>query len=125
MHVVLDNLRSAYNVGSIFRTADAAHCAEVVTCGFTPHPPHPKLSKTGFGAVESVATRHFDSTLVAISTLQAQGIKVYCMETTEHAVSYADLEFAPSGVALVLGNEEIGVDTAVMQVQQRTFDLAR
>ena len=65
IHLVLDNVRSAYNVGSLFRTADTAHVAEVVTCGFTPHPPHPKLAKTGFSALESVATRHFDTTLAA------------------------------------------------------------
>jgi 23S rRNA (guanosine2251-2'-O)-methyltransferase len=53
---VLDNLRSAYNVGSIYRTADTARVAEVITCGYTPHPPHPKLAKTGFGALESVRT---------------------------------------------------------------------
>jgi tRNA G18 (ribose-2'-O)-methylase SpoU len=99
VHVVLDNLRSAYNVGSIFRTADAARCAEVVTCGFTPHPPHPKLSKTGFGAVESVPSRHVDSTLVAVATLQAQGVKVFCMETTDDARSFADVIFPPEALA--------------------------
>ncbi|EOD04868.1 hypothetical protein EMIHUDRAFT_453773, partial [Emiliania huxleyi CCMP1516] len=65
VHLVLDNVRSAYNVGSIFRTADTARCAEVITCGFTPHPPNPKLAKTAFGAIESVPTRHAQSTLQA------------------------------------------------------------
>ena len=65
LYLVLDNVRSAYNVGSIFRTADTANCAEVVTCGFTPHPPHPKLAKTAFGALSSVPTDHVESTLHA------------------------------------------------------------
>ena len=124
---LLDNVRSAYNVGSIFRTADTANCAEVITCGFTPHPPNPKLAKTAFGALESVPTRHEESTLHAIRALQAQGVTVYAMETTDRSRSYCDVAFPrPSqgddggggggggGVALVLGNEEIGVDTAVM-----------
>ncbi|KAL1521538.1 hypothetical protein AB1Y20_021197 [Prymnesium parvum] len=123
IYIVLDNLRSAYNVGSIFRTADAAHCTEVITCGFTPHPPHPKLSKTGFGAVESVPTRHFSSTLAAVAMLKSQGLKVYCMETTDDAVSYANLDFPLEGMALVLGNEEIGVDVAVMEAADGVIEI--
>jgi 23S rRNA (guanosine2251-2'-O)-methyltransferase len=115
VHFLLDNVRSAYNVGSIFRTADTARCASVITCGFTPHPPNPKLAKTAFGAMESVATRHEESTLHAIRALQAQGVRVYAMETTDRSRSYCDVSFdQEGGVALVLGNEEIGVDTAVM-----------
>lgn len=126
VHFLLDNVRSAYNVGSIFRTADTARCASVITCGFTPHPPNPKLAKTAFGAIESVVTEHRESTLHAIRELQAKGVTVYAMETTERSVSYCDVDFPPAdpdgpdgqprgGVALVLGNEEIGVDTAVME----------
>lgn len=76
LHLILDNVRSAYNVGSIFRTADTAAVTEVVTCGFTPHPPHPKLKKTGFGAVDAVCnalqgdhTAHPTLTLVPALTL--------------------------------------------------------
>ena len=114
LFLVLDNVRSAYNVGSIFRTADTAALAEVVTCGFTPHPPHPKLLKTAFGAVDSVPTRHVESTLSAIRSLQADGVAVYAMETTARSRNYAAVAFPREGAALVLGNEEIGVDTQVL-----------
>jgi 23S rRNA (guanosine2251-2'-O)-methyltransferase len=116
LHLVLDNVRSAYNVGSIFRTADTARCAEVVTCGFTPHPPNPKLAKTAFGAIESVPTRHEESTIHAVRALQASGIAVYAMETTARSQNYCDVAFPSSGVALVLGNEQTGVDTQVMEL---------
>jgi len=59
LHIVLDNLRSAYNVGSIFRTAETAGAAQVITCGITPHPPHDKLAKTAFSSLKYVHTRHF------------------------------------------------------------------
>ena len=113
--VVLDNVRSAYNVGSIFRSADTAAVAEEITCGFTPHPPHPKLAKTGFGAVDHVPTRHFESTLAALHALRSEGVAIAAMETTERSVNYAELDFPPKGVALILGNEEVGVDTAVLE----------
>ena len=116
VHVVLDNVRSAYNVGSIFRSADTAAVAEVITCGFTPHPPHPKLAKTGFGAVDHVPTRHFESTQAALHALRSEGVAIAAMETTERSVNYAQLDFPPTGVALILGNEEVGVDTAVLEM---------
>ena len=113
------------NVGSIFRTADTARVAEVVTCGFTPRPPHPKLEKTAFAALESVATRHFDSTLSAVAALRAEGVAVWCMETTEGALNYAaaTTEFPARGVALVLGNEETGVDTRVLEAADAVVEI--
>jgi len=114
IHLVLDNVRSAYNVGSIFRTADTARLAEVITCGFTPHPPHPKLLKTGFDAISQVPHRHFESTRAAISALRSEGVPLLAMETTERSLNYASFPFPRKGVALVLGNEETGVDTDVL-----------
>lgn len=71
--LVLDNVRSAYNVGSIFRTAETALVEEVITAGFTPHPPHAKLSKTACRSVENVPTRHFPTTLEAVKALKEVG----------------------------------------------------
>eukprot|EP00967_Tisochrysis_lutea_P146653 scaffold277228_cov36-Tisochrysis_lutea.AAC.1 len=114
--LILDNVRSAYNVGSIFRTADTACLAEVVTCGFTPHPPHPKLEKTGFGAITAVPSRHFGSTLAALAVLRSEGIEhIAAMETTERSENYVAANYPSKGVALILGNEEVGVDTSVLE----------
>ena len=83
IYFVLDNLRSVFNVGSIYRTAETAGAAQVVTCGITPHPPHEKLAKTGFSSIDYVATRHFSSTVEAVEQLEKEGIACYAMETTE------------------------------------------
>ena len=66
IHLVLDNLRSAFNVGSIFRTADTGRLARVLTCGYTAHPPHPKLDKTALGTLDYIDTAHFDTTTAAV-----------------------------------------------------------
>jgi len=111
--LVLDNVRSAYNVGSILRTAETAAVGRVVTCGFTPTPPHPKLAKTAFSAAETVPTEHEASTVQAIHRLQEEGFTVYGMETTSRSENYAQVKFQGK-VALVLGNEVTGIDTAAM-----------
>jgi len=85
--LILDNVRSAENVGSLFRTADCARCAELVTCGFTPHPlATAKIAKTAAGAETAVAHRHFDSTLDAVAALKKRGALVWVLETHDLAV---------------------------------------
>ncbi|CAM9582914.1 unnamed protein product [Ectocarpus sp. 4 AP-2014] len=105
--LVCDNVRSAYNVGSIFsRSADTARVAEVITCGFTPHPGghgEDKVRKTGFGSVDAVAHRHFEDPSEAVRSLKAAGAFVCALETTDNASSLFDVRFplprAPEGKA--------------------------
>ena len=111
--LVLDNIRSAFNVGSMFRTGETAGVTEIITCGITCTPPHPKLRKTALSAVDAVPCRHFDDTLTAIADLKAQGYTIVVMETTAKSQVYTDVAY-PAKVALVLGNEVMGVDTRVM-----------
>ena len=111
--LVLDNIRSVYNVGSIFRSAETARLKEIVTCGITAHPPHEKLSKTALSSLEYVPTRHFDSTLEAVKALKAEGVRIYGMETTSRSKSYVKIQY-PQPSALVLGNELTGICTQVM-----------
>ncbi|KAL1523650.1 hypothetical protein AB1Y20_018585 [Prymnesium parvum] len=113
LYIVLDNLRSAANVGNIFRAAEAARVSEVLTCGITPTPPDPKLLKTAVGAAKYVKHSHFSSTAQAVAQLQARGIAVWAVETTENAKLYCTTDM-PQPVALVFGNEVIGVDTDVL-----------
>lgn len=113
LHLVLDNLRSAFNVGSIFRTADAARLARVITCGYTAHPPHPKLDKTALGALPYVDTEHFADTLEAIAALQAEGIPVWALETLPDSQVYTALSY-PQPLAIVLGNEALGISRQVL-----------
>ncbi|KAJ1494661.1 Alpha/beta knot methyltransferase, partial [Baffinella frigidus] len=134
VHVVLDNLRSAYNVGSIFRTADAAHCAEVVTCGFTPHPPlHPKLSKTGFGAGTSLFKHLYPDLEILFSDRTWKGRGDACRQVSTYHLVPRNEPLRPEiptndlpwwqGVALVLGNEEIGVDTKVLAAADGVIEI--
>jgi len=113
LHLVLDNVRSAHNVGNLIRAAEAARLECVHSCGITPVAPHPALLKTAMGAAELVPHRHDGSTLRVVRELKAQGVAVYACETTERSV---DLRHAalPRPLALVLGNELIGVDTQVL-----------
>lgn len=112
--LVLDNIRSAFNVGSMFRTGETAGVTEIVTCGITAHPPHPKLRKTALSATDSVPCRHFDDIMVAVATLKEEGHTIVAMETTSRSQLYTDVEY-PLRVALIVGNEVTGVDTRVME----------
>ncbi|GAB5353351.1 hypothetical protein AAMO2058_000029600 [Amorphochlora amoebiformis] len=111
--IVLDNVRSAFNVGQIFRTAETAAVHQVITCGITPHPPHPQINKTALGAEEYVPTRHFTSTLEAVKHLKEEGYLVVGMETTSRSKSYSNVSY-PKPTALVVGNEVFGICTEVM-----------
>ena len=121
--LVLDNVRSAFNVGSLFRTGETAGIAEVITIGICPHPPHPKLRKTAMSAVDTVPTRHFRDIVSALSALREEGYQIVAMETTSRSVDYARAgNFGPK-VALVLGNEVTGVDTRAMDMADTIVEI--
>jgi len=118
IHVVLDNVRSAHNVGSIFRTCDAALVERVYACGITARPPSLKLKKTSLGAARFVPWEHFGSAIDAVGTLKQQGIPVYAIEVTDRSESVFEVEF-PSPVAIVLGSEVDGVSGDVLAAADR------
>ena len=109
--VVLENIRSAYNVGSVFRTADAFLLEAVYTTGYTPFPPHKQVSKTALGADESVATRHFADAAAAIAELKANNYTVLAVEQAEGSISLNKYQRgAGERLAVVFGNEVTGVE---------------
>jgi 23S rRNA (guanosine2251-2'-O)-methyltransferase len=128
--VVLDNIRSMHNVGSVFRTADSFLVEKMYLCGYTPQPPHRDINKTALGATETVAWEYTATTVEAVQILQAQGFKVYAVEQAEGAV-YLD-QFDPTCVnrccrsdqshssapkiAIVMGNEVEGVADEVLDI---------
>lgn len=116
------SLRSAFNVGSIYRTAETAGVAEVVTCGITCHPPHPKLMKTALSSVETVSSRHFESAVEAVIALKVAGYTIVVMETTDKSEEYTETEY-PRNVALVVGNEVTGVDTRIMDMADKIVQI--
>ena len=118
--VLLDNVRSAFNAGSVFRTADAAGCSMVITTGITPHPGGggaEKLHKSALGAELLVPSRHFTTTQDALEFVRKDmpGYQVVGVETTEKSVVYSDHEYALEGAVLILVNEVTGVDTEVLK----------
>src|SRR6476469_8712436 len=95
--VVLENVRSAYNVGSVFRTADAFLLEAVYLCGYTAHPPHKEIKKTALGAEDSVHWEHFKHISEALTGLKEQGYRVYSVEQTANSLPLqsAFLGFSP------------------------------
>ena len=108
--LVLDNVRSGLNVGSVFRTADAFSVEKIALCGITAQPPHREILKTALGSTESVAWEYFPETAQAILSLKNSGYRVYAVEQTTHKTWLQD--FSPARdekYAFVLGNEVDGV----------------
>lgn len=108
--LVLDRLRSAHNTGNIFRIAEAVGAREIVACGYTPAPGHPKLAKTAMDTDALVPCRQCPDSLTAIHMLRAEGIRqVLAVEPTADSVFAWDFDYE-FPLALVLGNEALGID---------------
>ena len=111
--VVLDNIRSLSNVGSVFRTADAFRIGALYLCGITACPPHREIHKTALGADETVAWRYFETTEEACRELKAQGYRIFAVEQVEDSVMLQDFQAEPRS-AFILGNEVEGVGDSVL-----------
>ena len=124
LDVVLDNVRSLYNVGSIFRTADAFRVRRLHLCGITAQPPHPEIHKTALGAELSMDWRYHPTALEAVRELQAAGFRVYALEQTEGSLLLPDAALQPptgaeegiQGIAIVVGHEVHGVAQEVVDL---------
>lgn len=115
--VVLDHVRSLYNVGSVFRTSDAFRLAGVCLCGITACPPHPEIHKTALGAEESVPWQHYERTQDAIAYLKEMGYTVLAVEQCEGSTMLQDFHpEADKPYAVVLGNEVKGVQQEVVDM---------
>ena len=114
--VVLDNIRSLNNIGSVFRTADAFLVESVYLCGITATPPHREIQKTALGATESVEWRYFDNVSEAIDELKRKDVKIVAVEQAEESVSPEEFAVEPGVLyALVFGHEINGVSQYVME----------
>lgn len=108
---VLENIRSAYNVGSVFRTADAFLLEAIYITGYTCTPPHKEIKKTALGAEETVAWKHFANASAAIEELKNQGYNVYAVEQAENSIQLQDVRPEPNEkIAVIFGNEVTGVE---------------
>jgi tRNA G18 (ribose-2'-O)-methylase SpoU len=114
LYIVLDNLRSAFNVGAIFRLCDAMRVQGLLLCGYTAHPPHVKLEKTSLGTIEYVPWQWFPDAMDAVAWLREREIAVWAAETCSHAIPYTQAAW-PERAAIVLGNEALGVRRDVLE----------
>ena len=113
--IVLDNVRSLNNIGSIFRTSDAFRIEEVLLCGITACPPHKDIRKTALGATESVAWRYFNSTQEALKDVHAKNYKIVAVEQAENACALNDFKVdCSNGLAVIFGHEVQGVSQEVV-----------
>lgn len=113
--VVLDNIRSQNNIGSVFRTSDAFLVQEIILCGITATPPHREIHKTALGATESVAWRYFESTRDAIHELRKNGFQIVGVEQTTHSKLLNDCKIsAHQPIALIFGNEVQGLSDSIL-----------
>jgi 23S rRNA (guanosine2251-2'-O)-methyltransferase len=113
--IILDNVRSHSNVGSIFRTADAFLSEAIYLCGITPTPPQREIQKTALGATESVEWKYFSDTSEAITGLKEKGYKIIAVEQAEGSVELQDLHIDNgTRYALVFGHEVNGVDQKIV-----------
>lgn len=108
---VLENIRSAYNVGSVFRTADAFLLEAIYITGYTCIPPHKEIKKTALGAEDTVAWKHFANAGEAIKSLKEDGYKVYAIEQAVNSLMLQNLKIeSTEKIAVVFGNEVTGVE---------------
>jgi len=115
--VVLDNIRSLHNIGSIFRTADAFLIEKIILCGVSCPPPHPELHKTALGAEDTVEWIYKESTLEAVQELKNKSCFVFAVEQAHGSISLNDLVLNPlNKYAIVLGNEVKGVQQSVVDI---------
>jgi tRNA G18 (ribose-2'-O)-methylase SpoU len=111
---VLENIRSAYNVGSVFRTADAFLLEGIYICGYTAFPPHKEIRKTALGAEDTVAWKHFKNIEEAINEIRAMGYKVYAVEQAVDSWKLGSFSAEDDKVAVIFGNEVTGVEQSTI-----------
>ena len=122
--VVLDNIRSCNNIGSVFRTSDALLVEKIYLCGITATPPNNEIRKTALDAEKSVSWEYFKDTEDVVSQLQKDGFKVYAIEQVENSIMLPDFKPTPNEkVALVFGNEVKGVKQSVVDLCNGTIEI--
>lgn len=121
--VVLDNVRSMNNIGSVFRTADAFRIEKIYLCGITATPPHRDIHKTALGAEDSVDWEYVENTLDCVQRLHDAGYAVYSVEQVEGSVMLQDFASEGRKTAVVFGNEIDGVAQEVVDASDRCLEI--
>lgn len=109
VYVILNSIRSSYNVGSIFRTSDGAMIKKLFLCGYTPHPPHKEILKTALGSTDSVEWEYVKEAKDVITKLKEDGVKICALEQTNKSIQYHEIKKSDLPIAVIVGNEITGV----------------
>ncbi|NLD23681.1 MAG: RNA methyltransferase [Bacteroidales bacterium] len=122
--VVLDNVRSQNNIGSVFRTSDSFLVEEIILCGITATPPNTEIHKTALGAEDSVNWRYFEDTIIALNTLREEGYNIYSIEQAENSLSLEALQLnKQKKYAVILGHEVHGVMQEVINLSDGCIEI--
>jgi 23S rRNA (guanosine2251-2'-O)-methyltransferase len=122
--VVLENIRSAYNVGSVFRTADAFLLQGIYICGYTAHPPHKEIKKTALGAEETMNWKYFKKINEAIDELRKEDYKIFAVEQAINSYQLQQLKFdKDEKLAVIFGNEVTGVEQSTIELTDGCIEI--
>ena len=122
--IILDNIRSMHNVGSVFRTSDAFAVEKIILCGITARPPHRDIEKSALGATASVVWEYEQSTLEAVQKLKEKGYQIISIEQTENSHTLEDFEFSyHQPYAIIFGNEVDGVQQEVINQSNHCIEI--
>lgn len=122
--VILDNVRSLHNVGSVFRTSDAFLVEKICLCGITSTPPQPEIHKTALGAEFSVDWQYYEKTQDAVTEYKKNGYHIFSIEQVENSIQLPDLRLEPDGkYVVILGNEVKGVQQEVVDMSDDSIEI--
>jgi len=116
VYVILNSIRSSYNVGSIFRTSDGAMIKKLFLCGYTPHPPKKEILKTALGATESVEWEYIENPKDVVLKLKSEGVKICALEQTSNSRPHYQIESNEFPIAMIVGNEITGVSQELIDL---------
>jgi tRNA G18 (ribose-2'-O)-methylase SpoU len=124
VYVVLDSIRSSYNVGSIFRTSDGVMIEHLYLCGYTPAPPKKEVLKTALGSTESISWSHEKDAVKIITELKGKGVKICALEQTSNTIPHYDIKFEDHfPLCLIVGNEITGVSQELIDLCDFSIEL--
>jgi tRNA G18 (ribose-2'-O)-methylase SpoU len=123
IYVLLDNIRSLYNVGSIFRTSDGAFIEKIFLTGFTPYPPRPEIEKTALGATFTIPWEYYKDPVEIITQLKEQNIKIVSLEHTDSSIPYYNYQPNDYPLCLVIGNEIKGIRDEILNLTDIALEI--
>lgn len=121
--VILNSIRSGYNVGSIFRTSDGAMIEKLILCGYTPYPPKKEVLKTALGSQDSVDWEFIENPINAIKEYKGKGYTICALEQTNNNISYAELKKSNLPLCLIVGNEISGVNQELIDLCDLSIEI--